>query len=343
MASNLTGIILAAGEGKRMKPLGTNLPKVMIPILGKPVLDHVISEVVDTNVQKIILVVSQKSLSPIKKYFKNQYKGISIEYVIQQKQLGPAQAIALALAHVNSDYFLVQYGDSIADQSIAKSLVETLNENSQADGVLAVRKVDDPSRYGIVKYQNGNITEVIEKPKRGEAPSNHAVIGTFILKTDLYKKAITNQKFEYGKELFPAQYILADGRKITGYLFSGKRVDVGKPEDLFNASQLLSKIPVKCIVFDADNTLYNSHEAAKGADREAMKLLARPANESPADLYKTWHEFVSKIKKSKNPKERTRIYSYTKLCQKYQQSKNLAQKMSAVFTSSVHSGTAISI
>lgn len=335
MRNNLTGIILAAGENKRMKPLGTNLPKAMIPILGKPVLDHVISKVVDTNPQKIILVVSQKSLSPIKKYFKNQYKGISIEYVIQQEQLGPAQAIALALPHVNSDYFLVQYGDSLADQSIAKSLVETLNENSQADGVLAVAKVDDPRRYGIGKYQNDNITEVIEKPKRGEAPSNHAVIGTFILRTNSYKAAIKNQKFLYGKEFFPAQYILENSGKMKSWLFSGRRVDFGKPEDLFNASELLAKTRVKCIVFDADNTLYNSHEVAKGADREAMKLLARPANESPMVLYKTWHEFVSKIKKSKNPKERTRIYSYTKLCQKYQQGKELAQKMYAVFTKSL--------
>lgn len=330
--TDITAVVLAAGEGKRMRTLGANLSKVMLPILGKPVLAYIINNIKEAGIRHIVIVISGHLGESLTSYFGSSYKGMELKYVYQNKQLGPAHAISLALPEVDTDFFLVQYGDSLADQNIPKSLVETLNENPQTDGVLAVRQIDNPSRYGIVKYNKKNIVAVVEKPSKEKAPSKHAVIGTFILKTDTCKKALKNKKFEYGKELFPAQYLLATGAKMIGWFFDGSRVDVGKPQDLFNASQLLAKTEVECIVFDADNTLYNTHQVAKIADLEAIKILAQVSNQLPISLYEEWQEIVKKIKWSKNPRIRSRPYSYGKLCQKYHQNVKLAQKMFATFT-----------
>lgn len=330
MQNNLTVVILAAGEGKRMRPLGQGLPKIMLPILGKPVLDYVITNLIEAGIENIILIVSPTSSIPVKKYFGSSFKEIKIDYVVQKEQLGPAQAISLALPKIKTPYFLVQYGDSLAQNNVAQKVIETLGKNQDIDGVLAVRSIDDPSRYGIVKYKNGYIAEVIEKPTH--PPSNHALIGTYILKTDFFKKAIEDEKFQYGSELFPAQYILAKGGQMASYLFKGKRVDVGKPEDLFKASQLLTKSPVKCIAFDADNTLYNSHLAAGSADIAAIEMLSKRLKKSSQNLYKQWQKIVNIVKDSNDPNERTRLYSYGQLCARHNISNpQVARKMFTVF------------
>lgn len=328
MQNNLTAVVLAAGEGKRMEPLGANISKVMLPILGKPVIAHVLDKILEARVERIVIVITPKG-DFLREHLKSAYRGAKIEYVYQKKQLGPAQAISLALPKVKSKYCLVQYGDSLTDINVAQKVIETLGENPDIDGVLAVRAVDDPSRYGIIKYQNGNIVEVIEKPTH--PPSNHAVMGTYILKTSSFNKAIEDEKFQYGKELFPAQYILAKGGKMASFEFSGKRVDVGKPENLFDACQLLAAKTVKCIAFDADNTLYNSHQAAPFADSAAMKLLSKKVNINFQNLYKEWQKIVEKIKDSKEPEIRTRLYSYGQLCTKYNLSSKFSQEMFSKF------------
>lgn len=309
-SNNFTAVVLAAGEGKRMRPLGTNVPKVMLPVLGKPVLDYVVISLIEAGIKSIILVVSPSSYRRVKKYFGANFRGADIHYVVQKQQFGPSHALSLAIPKIESNYFLVQYGDSLADENIAKNLILKLSQNPKIDGVLGVRVVDNPSRYGIVKYQNNQIIEIVEKPDPQRAPSNHAVIGTFVLKTAPFKKAIQNKKFIYGREFFPAQYILALGGKMVSWQFSGKRVDVGKPQDLFAAGQLLAPSPIKCIAFDADNTLYNTHQVAKFADLAAFKILANKTGADVGEIYDKWQQIVEKVKDSKEPKKRTRLYSY---------------------------------
>lgn len=332
--TNFAAIILAAGEGKRMKALGSNLPKVMLPILGKPVLSWVISKILEVGIKNIILVVSPKSQHSVKKYFGENFKGAKITYILQEKQVGPAQAIALALPKVKSDYFLVAYGDSLADQNIVKNLIDKLSQNSNLDGVLAVRVAEDPTRSGIVKYRGDRVVKIIEKPKNNPQ-SNHAVVGIFILKTDIYKLATENIKFHYGKEEFPAEYLLRKGAKIITWQFEGKCVDVGKPQDLFNAGQLLAKNPIKCIVFDADNTLYNTHQVSKFADLDAVKIVSERTGINVQELYQQWQGIVDTLSDSKVPQKRTRLYSYNLLLEKFKVSTDLLDPMYEKFTRSL--------
>lgn len=335
-------IVLAAGESKRMRPLGANLPKVMLPILGKPVLYYVIVNLIAAGIKNVILVVSPASQGPVKKYFGAKFGQVNIDYVVQKQQLGPAHALSLALPRINkvflrikSDYFLVQYGDSLADENVALALIDVLGKTKAADGVLATQEVADPTRYGIIRYQNGQVVEIVEKPDVISAPSNQAVVGTFILKTAAFRKAIKDKKFILGREFFPAQYILAQGGKTASWRFSGQRVDVGKPQDLFAAGQLLAKKPIKCIAFDADNTLYNTHQVAKFADLDAFKILEDSSGVARNKIYKDWQKIVSTVADAKVPEKRTRLYSYNLLLSKLNQDKSILDKMYQNFTKSL--------
>lgn len=331
----IAAIVLAAGEGKRMKPLGANVYKVMLPVCGKPVLAHVMDNVLEAGIKKVFLVVSQGKDREIKKYFRRKWHGVDIEYVYQDKPLGPADAISRVLAKIKSEYFLVQYGDSLADCNIAKQLIAALAFNNGIDGVAATHKVSEPSRHGVVHWRNGQVAEIIEKPLAEKAPSSDAVMGTFILKTEVYRKAVKDKKFIYGKELFPVQYILDLGCKILNWHFGGRSVDVGKPKDLFSAGQLLAKSSIKCIAFDADNTLYNTHKISKFADIEAFKILSAKTGIAKDKIYGDWQKIVADLCDSKVPEKRTRLYSYNLLLSKLGQDKNMLDKMYQDFTKSL--------
>ena len=324
---NITAVIPAAGEGKRLAPLKINYSKVMIPVLGKPFLEYVLDRLLESGIKESIIIISGGDRGKsIKNHFGGSFHGLKIKYVYQEEQLGPAHALSLALPQIKSEFFLVQSGDSITQKNIIPGLIDSIKNNGN-DGVLTIRKTNDPQRSGIVRYKNGSIVEIVEKPSMESAPSDQAVIGTYILNTQKFKKAIAGKKFIYGEEVFPPQYMLQNGDTFASLLFEGERVDLGKPEDLFNAAMVLAKGPVNAIAFDADNTLYNTRQIADSADKKAIEILSHLTKKSATSLYQEWKKIVKSVINSKDPMKRGRLYSYEKLCLKYGQNKDIAQKM----------------
>lgn len=326
----ITAIVLAAGGGTRMAPIKSEKSKVMLWILGKPVLEYVLSNIKEAQVKKVIIVVLEKTADQIIKYFGKNWNGLDIDYVYTKETLGPSYVLNEIKDHINTPYFLTQYADSITKENLIKKVLNVFESNKKVDGVLALREADDLTRYGIVKYKNDQIVAVVDKPGTDNSPSNDAVIGTFILNTELFKKAIDGEKFILHEQLFPAEYMLKKGAKMKGYFFDGQRVDVGKPEDLFNASMLLSNVPTKCIVFDADNTLYNTHQISNLADKKALTILAKEVNIDADELYRQWRSIVNYVKNSKTPQKRTRKYSYGVILEKYKK-QGLTRNMYQVF------------
>jgi len=332
----MKALVLAAGEGKRIRSYTKGKPKEMINFFGKPFLFYVLKRIRDSGIKDVIIVISPKK-KIIKRYFGDGKKfGMNIKYAIQKKQFGTADAIAKAKKYlINEKYFLVQYGDSLTQDNIITKILSKFEKEKNIDAYLILRTVEDPSRYGIVKFdKDKNIVAIVEKPKIGEAPSNKAVLGTYIMSSKFFD-SIKNVKFEYGKEFFPVQYILLNGGKVKGFVYNGNRIDLGKPEDVPKAEKLLKKIvekeSVNTIIFDADNTLYETKSAARYADIEAMKILSKECNRSVNKLYKEWSDIVKKLRISKNPKVRTRLFSYKLLVKKYKLKESVAEKMYKCF------------
>ncbi|MBI2040978.1 MAG: HAD-IA family hydrolase [DPANN group archaeon] len=259
----MKAVILAAGEGKRMRPISDKIAKEMIPIFGRPFMHYQLERLRDAGISEAIIVLSPKK-EYIKKELGDSVSGVKIKYAVQNEQLGTADSIFQCREYLSGEeFFLVQYGDSLAETNLVKDVLDAFNKNKTGiSSFLAIRKTTDPSRSGIAKFdESGKITAIVEKPKPEEAPSNYAVLGTYIMSTKFFD-VVKNEKFEYGREQFPPQYLLRAGHKAGSYVFDGLRVDLGTPADIENTKKLIARAETKAIIFDADKTLYSPNTSS---------------------------------------------------------------------------------
>ncbi len=178
----MKAVILAAGEGKRLRPFTETMPKVMLPVANKPILEYVFDAVKNCGIDEIIVVVGYKK-EVIMEYFKN-YKDIKITYVIQDKQLGTAHALLQAKNKLD-DSFIVISGDNIIDQNSISKLIQDNSEYS-----ILIKEHPHPSKYGVVFIEKTILKELVEKPKEE--------LGKFI-STGIYK--LPYKAFEEIEEL----------------------------------------------------------------------------------------------------------------------------------------------
>lgn len=238
----MKAVILAAGEGKRMKPISDKMPKMMIPVLDRPFLEYILMEIKETGITEVVIVTSPKNKDFIKDYFQDGSRmGLKIDYAIQGQRKGTADAISKAKDFLDTEYFLVHYGDSLTSINLPLSLLENFKKEDGLDAYLTLREEPNTSRYGVAKFQGEDVVEIVEKPEKGKEPSNMVMVGVFILRTKSFFDSIEGVKFEYRKEEFPAQYVILNGGRVRGWVLSAKRVDLGKPEDIINASRLLQQ------------------------------------------------------------------------------------------------------
>ncbi|UCG95583.1 MAG: nucleotidyltransferase family protein [archaeon] len=237
----MKAVVLAAGEGRRMKPACPVMPKMMMPFHGKAFLEYILKELKEAGITEVVVVVHPSNGHYIRNHFSDgKAFGMKMEYAVQKERKGPAHAIAVAKELIDTEYFLVHYGDSMTNVNLPKKLMENFMEDG-LDAYLALREVKEASRYGIVKFEADEIVDIVEKPPKGTEPSKIATIGIFIMKTRAYFDSIRDVKFERGREEFPVEYILRKKGRVKGWIFSGKRVDLGKPSDINTAKELISE------------------------------------------------------------------------------------------------------
>ena len=153
-------IILAAGEGMRLRPLTTYMPKVMLPVGNKPIMEYVIDALRENDVKDITIVVGYHA-DKVKQYFGNGTDfGVKIKYALQRKQIGTAHA--LYQAKMDGE-FLLLYGDNMIDAQCVREILQ-----SEVNTILGVRS-EKPFRYGIIERGGKNIIKLVEKRDYGEA------------------------------------------------------------------------------------------------------------------------------------------------------------------------------
>jgi len=171
----MQAVILAAGEGKRVRPLTRSRPKAMIPVANRPIIEYVIEALLKNGIRDIIVVVGYRKEQVTR--FLNQLD-IPIEVVVQTKQLGTAHALLCAESKISGD-FLVLPGDNYIDaQSIAR-IKDTPN-------AILVKEHPNPSNFGVVMLEDGCVTNIIEKPEH--APSFMVSTGIYSLKKAFFSK-----------------------------------------------------------------------------------------------------------------------------------------------------------
>lgn len=226
----MQAIILAAGEGSRMRPLTSKRPKVMLPVCGRPILEHIVFRARQAGVECFVFVVGYGA-DAVKSHFGDGSDlGTRIDYVVQDRQLGTGHAL-LAAEAMAEDRFLVLNGDVLPDADSLKMMI-SLKENA-----VAGKRVPDPSRYGVFVEDGGYMRSVIEKSET--PPSDLANAGTYIFESEIFeaaKKAKMSKRGEY--ELTDGLNILARKEKIKIIEFKDW-IEIGRPWDILIANEKL--------------------------------------------------------------------------------------------------------
>jgi len=226
-------VILAAGEGTRMRPLTYTRPKVMLPVANMPILEHLIIELKKAGIDDLVFVVGYRD-EKIREYFEDGSRwGVKINYVTQRKQLGTADALKSA-SHLLNDEFLMLNGDAIVGSEDFKRI---LSDNAM---VICVKEVPNPQDFGVVEIKDGKIVRILEKPEK--PPTNLINAGVYYFKKEILGAIDKTPLSKRG------EYEITDSIQIAineGYEFRAVEIntwiDVGYPWDLLKANEELLK------------------------------------------------------------------------------------------------------
>ena len=230
-------VLLAAGRGTRMRDLTETLPKPMLEVRGKPVLQHIVEGLRDTGLTNLLIVVGWRA-DAVKEFFGDGSKlGVSIQYETQTVQDGTGRVVALARDFVGGDPFVLSYGDIlIAPQNYGR-ICDALNG---AEAVISVKRSDDVSQGGAVFVnEKFELTDLREKPKPGEPTSPWYNAGIYAFRPSIFAyiaKLRPSPRGEY--ELTDAVRDLAlAGKKVQALEIAGDWEDVRDPEILARLNQ----------------------------------------------------------------------------------------------------------
>ena len=225
-------VLLAAGRGTRMRDLTEALPKPMLEVRGKPVLQHIIEGVRDNGLTSLLVVVGWRA-DVVKEFFGDGSKlGVTIQYETQTVQDGTGRVVALARNFVGDDAFLLSYGDILIAPENYRRISEALKD---AEAVISVKRSDDVSQGGAVFVNDKfELTDLREKPKPGEPTSPWYNAGVYAFRPGIFdyiEKLTPSPRGEY--ELTDAIRNLAlDGKKVQAIEIAGDWADVRDPEIL---------------------------------------------------------------------------------------------------------------
>jgi NDP-sugar pyrophosphorylase family protein len=215
-------VILAGGKGTRMRPFTYEIPKPMIPVKGKPLLQYIIELLRKYEIRDIILSTGYMG-DKIREHFGNGSNlGVDIRYVEEKNEMGTAGSLSLMKDFLDGT-FLMFNGDVLANIDL-HDLIAFHRENN-ALATIALTPVKDPSRFGVARLRGNKILEFIEKPKAG-IRSKLINAGVYVLEPGVID-LIPKGKAMMEKDVFPG---LAKEGKLFGYPFDGQWFDTGTHE-----------------------------------------------------------------------------------------------------------------
>ena len=226
------GVLLAAGRGTRMRDLTEALPKPMLQVRGKPVLQHILEGLRDAGLTHFLIVVGWRA-EVVRAFFGDGSNlGVRIEYATQTVQDGTGKVVELARAFAGSDPFVLSYGDILITPENYPRICAAL---ADAEAVVSVKRSDDVSQGGAVFVnENFELTDLREKPRPGEPTSPWYNAGVYAFRSSIFDYIATLERSPRGEyELTDAVRNLAlDGKKVQALELSGEWADVRDPEIL---------------------------------------------------------------------------------------------------------------
>ncbi|MDX6542506.1 MAG: mannose-phosphate guanylyltransferase / phosphomannomutase [Gaiellaceae bacterium] len=219
----MKAVVMAGGEGTRLRPLTSNQPKPMVPVVGKPCMEHIIELLQRHGLEDVVVTVAFLPQA-IRSYFGDgESMGLNIEYSVEESPLGTAGSVRLAAGKLD-DTFLVISGDALCDVDLTK-LVE-FHKEREASVTIGLKSVENPLEFGIVVTDSeGRVERFLEKPSWGQVFSDTINTGIYVLEPEVLNHVPTDRPYDFSKELFPL--LLEMGRPIYGLPLEGYWQDIG--------------------------------------------------------------------------------------------------------------------
>ncbi len=228
----MKAVVMAGGEGTRLRPLTSNQPKPMVPIVGKPCMEHILELLKRHGFDEVIVTLAFLPQA-IRSYFGDgEGLGLSIEYSVEESPLGTAGSVRLASGKLD-DTVLVISGDALCDIDLGR-LVEFHRDRGAAVTV-GLKSVDNPLEFGIVVTdEEGRIERFLEKPSWGQVFSDTINTGIYVLEPEVLKHVPDDRPYDFSKELFPL--LLEMGRPLYGMVCDGYWQDIGNLDQFRQAN-----------------------------------------------------------------------------------------------------------
>ena len=228
-------VVLCAGEGTRLRPLTSLIPKHLMPVAGKPLLGWILDDLAAAGIEDAGLVVGLHSRA-IREYVQDGSPWrLGASYLPQEQPRGLAHAVNAAREFVGEEPFLVYLGDNVLEARLTEFLSRF--EEEQAPAAILVTEVDDPRHYGVVEMQGETVVRLVEKPR--DPPSNLAIVGVYAFTSRIFHAIDRIEPSARGEyEITDAiQWLLANEGGVIAHKLAGFWEDAGRPEDLLRVNQ----------------------------------------------------------------------------------------------------------
>jgi mannose-1-phosphate guanylyltransferase/phosphomannomutase len=228
----MKAVVMAGGEGTRLRPLTSNQPKPMVPVVGKPCMEHILELLREHGMNEVIVTVAFLPQA-IRSYFgEGETLGMQIGYSVEESPLGTAGSVRLTAKQLD-ETFLVISGDALCDVDL--SALVAFHKEKGAAVTIGLKSVENPLEFGIVVTdEEGRVERFLEKPSWGQVFSDTINTGIYVMEPEVLKHVPADRPYDFSKELFP--YLLEMGRPIYGHVMDGYWQDIGNLDQFRQAN-----------------------------------------------------------------------------------------------------------
>ena len=227
----MKAVILAAGEGKRMHPLTYTRPKVMVPLAGRPILEHLVLEIKQAGIRDFVFIVGYRDEAIRNHFGRGERWGVSIDYMTQRKQSGTADALRPASGLIDGS-FLLANGDAIVASGEIRRII------TRDGNTMGLVETEDTTDMGVVEVRDGKVTRIYEK---AEPPPTQLVnAGIYLLTPEIFSALSATHKSSRGEyELTDSLQLLMEGGIPLSYEMIASWINISYPWDLLRANEEL--------------------------------------------------------------------------------------------------------
>ncbi|MEP6476990.1 MAG: glucose-1-phosphate thymidylyltransferase [Actinomycetota bacterium] len=261
----MRALVLAGGEGSRLRPITHTNAKQLIPIAGRPILFHALEAIRATGITEVGIVVGSSADEVRAAVGDGSPWGLTVTYIPQEAPLGLAHAVMTARDFVAGAPFLMYLGDNVLPEGLTRFVREF--ERTGPDAQIFLAQVPEPERFGVVVVEEGRVVRLVEKPT--EFVSDLALVGVYLFRDSILQACDSLEPSPRGEyEITDAiQWLVDHGRTVRAERVSGWWKDTGKPEDLLEANRMMLSLREGAVdgEVDAASVLEGAVVVSRGA------------------------------------------------------------------------------